>query len=76
VMKLIEIAPVDYSRNCSESADVKLSPSHIKVCAQYLFLFYSVPSGRGPAYSGPILKGEGGLSRREQLCQVLIVHPF
>jgi len=34
VMKLIEITPFDNIRNCSESADVKLSPCHIKVCTQ------------------------------------------
>lgn len=31
VMKLIEIVPVDNYRNCSESSDVKISPSHVKV---------------------------------------------
>jgi len=36
VMKLIEIVPLDNNRNCSESADVKLSPCHIKVFRQYL----------------------------------------
>jgi len=47
VMKLIEIAPVDNGRYCSELDDVKLSPSHIKVCAQYLFsvLFCSFAQG-------------------------------
>jgi len=40
IMKLIEIAPVDNYRNCSESSDITLSPCHIKVrmlfvlCAQ------------------------------------------
>ena len=37
VMKLIEIVPVDNNRNCSESADIKLSPCHIKVSALYIF---------------------------------------
>ena len=32
VMKLVEIVPVDNNGMCSESADVKLSPCHIKVC--------------------------------------------
>jgi len=36
VMKLIEIVPVDNNRNCSESADVKLSPCHIKVRTYYI----------------------------------------
>ena len=34
VMKYIEIVPLDDSRNCSESPDVKCSPFHIKVCDQ------------------------------------------
>jgi len=38
VMKLIEIVPVNDNRNCSESADVKLSPCHIKVCIQFTFV--------------------------------------
>jgi len=32
VFKYIEIVPVDDSRNCYESSDVKLSPCCIKVC--------------------------------------------
>ena len=36
VMKLIEIVPVDNNRNCSESADVKFSPCHIKVRTYYI----------------------------------------
>jgi len=39
VMKLIEIVPVDNVSNCSESADVKLSPRHIKVCTQFIVYF-------------------------------------
>jgi len=40
VIKLIEIVPVDNNRNCSESADVKVSPCHVKLCTQYI-LYYS-----------------------------------
>ena len=36
VMKLIEIVPVGNNRNWSESADVKLSPCHIKVSEVYI----------------------------------------
>jgi len=36
VMKLIEIVPVDNNRNCSESADAKLNPCHIKVCTLFV----------------------------------------
>ena len=32
VLDFIEIVPCDNSRNCSESPDVKLSPSCVKVC--------------------------------------------
>jgi len=41
VMKLIEITPFDNNRNCSESADVKLSPCHIKVCTQDILYMLS-----------------------------------
>jgi len=40
-MKLIEIVPVNDVSNCFESADVKLSPCHIKVCTQHI-LYLSV----------------------------------
>ena len=36
VIKLIEIVPVDNNRNYSESADVKVSQCHVKVCTQYI----------------------------------------
>jgi len=35
-MKLIEIAPADNDRNCTESADVKIGPYSVKVSTQYL----------------------------------------
>lgn len=35
ILKLIEIVPVDDSRNCS---DVKLSPCHVKVCIVFYIL--------------------------------------
>ena len=37
VMKLAEIVPVDNKGSCCESADVELSPCHIKVCMQHVF---------------------------------------
>jgi len=40
VMKLVEIVPVDNNGMCSESADVKLSPCHIKVCSLYTVCCY------------------------------------
>ena len=40
VIKLIEIVPADNNRNCSESAGVKVSPCHVKICTQYI-LYYS-----------------------------------
>jgi len=39
VLNFIEIVPVDDSRSCPESSDVKLSPCHIKVCIQVNPLF-------------------------------------
>ena len=44
VMKLIEVVPVDNKRNCSESADVKLSPCHVKVCTQLIYYVHFVNS--------------------------------
>jgi len=38
MMKLIEIVPVDNNSNCSESADVRLSPCHVKVCTQFILI--------------------------------------
>jgi len=42
VMKLVEIVPVDNNGMCSESADVKLSPCHIKVCSLYTVATYII----------------------------------
>jgi len=42
VMKLVEIVPVDNNGICSESADVKLSPCHIKVCSLYTVATYII----------------------------------
>jgi len=45
VMKLVEIVPVDNNnRNCSESAHVKLSPCHVKVCSQCVLPLWIVSS--------------------------------
>ena len=32
LMEFMKIIPLDSERNCSESAEVKLSPCHAKVC--------------------------------------------
>ena len=32
IVKFIEIIPIANDRNCSESSNVVLSPSHVKVC--------------------------------------------
>ena len=56
VMKFIEIVPVDNNRNCSESADVKLSPCHVKVCTQdilYLLSNFNILLPHGNAKTIP-----------------------
>ena len=41
VMKYIEIVPLDNSRNCSDSSDVKFNPADVKVCVFYFILLQS-----------------------------------
>ena len=42
VINLIEIVPVDNSRNCSESFDIKFNPCHIKVCILFIYYYFCI----------------------------------